>query len=108
MAKFFVGQRVRLRSSSLNENIGREGNVLAIGMWRHLDTLPDGVVLEYPGKWIDTYVRWDSPMLTTNGSTVKDCGVEGYRLEPILPEGAAPSIYSYQELMDKLREGERV
>lgn len=102
MVSLFVGQRVRLRSSAASENIGREGVVLAIGMWGHLDILPDGVVLEYPGKWVDTYVKWDYPILTTNGCTVKDCGVESFRIDPILPEGAQPSEFSFTELMDNL------
>lgn len=108
MSKFTVGQRVRLRSSAIVENVGREGIILAIGMWRHLDTLPDGSVLQYPGKWVDTYIRWDSPLMTTIGCTRKDCGVESYRLEPIVYDGAQPLGYSFEQMMSEFGVAEAV
>lgn len=93
MAKFFVGQRVKVKSvghPSLQFLLGAEAVVNEIGCdWysEHGEEV-DGVGVTIDGR--------------------DDWAFFPYQLEPILPEGAAPSIYSYQELMDKLREGERV
>lgn len=51
-----------------------------------------------PDQW-DSYV---APHLGTNGG--RNFGPNEDQLEPILPEGAAPSVYTFQQLMDSLRE----
>lgn len=107
MAKFAVGMRVRLVQSLLRENVGCEGVVTHIGNWVGGDTLPNGNRLQQ-GNSVDLFILWARPLLYSCGKMIKHGSSSSWKVEPILPEGAAPSIYSYQELMDKLREGERV
>lgn len=106
MAKFFVGQRVRLVGTTNANNFGAEGTVSYIGLWGYGDRLPCGYMYSVKEK-SDLYVNWDS-FIDAGDDRYLRGPIQSYRVEPILPEGAAPSIYSYQELMDKLREGERV
>lgn len=106
MAKFFVGQRVRLVSAVYPENNGAEGTITHMGSWGDGDTLPNGHRVRGPGH-ADVFVKW-SRALNYTFSIAGHGPCNSQRLEPILPEGAAPSIYSYQKLMDKLKEGERV
>lgn len=98
MAKFVAGMRVR-KVFSPNPNspvkVGSEGVV------DRLEFRPKGSRFGKSGVLSednDIFVRYGGKVYSE---------VSTY-IEPILPEGAAPSIYSYQELMDKLREGERV
>lgn len=92
MAKFAVGMRVRVNCPKSQVH-GNEACVKRVGV-PGFD--------EESGDFIGTeiYILCDAEY--------EFCVFEDHELEPILPEGAAPSIYSYQELMDKLREGERV
>lgn len=106
MAKFFVGQRVRLVGTTNPKNFGREGIVSSIGSWGYGDLLPCGYRYDSKEK-SDLYVDWDG-FIESGDNRYYRGPIQSYRVEPILPEGASPSIYSYQELMDKLREGERV
>lgn len=92
MTKFFVGQRVRcVYSASGAIPIGTEGHIHKIEETQ----MDNGGIAEclvvYPGfpSWF-----WDA-------------GSWGCRfgwIEPILPEGSAPSQYSFSDLMDSLRE----
>jgi hypothetical protein len=89
MAKFFVGQRVRIIGTvnpTMVIHVGKSGQIIS------------------GSRAFDAHWCVDD-LKATNG---KRAVWAEHHLEPILPEGAAPSIYSYQELMDKLREGERV
>lgn len=94
MGTFFVGQRVRIvdicdpRNASL---LGMEARVTEVT-----------VKLGWPMMGLDI-----KPIACEIG---EDGGLIWYgwgaaQLEPILPEGHTQSIYSFQELMDKCREG---
>lgn len=88
MAKFFVGQRVRLKFSRISGRVpaGAEGVIYAIR-----ESIGDaGLVNECDVIFSD----WPSPTGTY--------GVLFGQLEPILPEGAQPSEFSFTELMDNL------
>lgn len=82
MAKFFVGQRVRIvKVYKAKEALGKEATLLR---WRE------------SGCWeasVDGYGEW------FNGLWY---GFDEDQLEPILPEGAQPSEFSFTELMDNL------
>lgn len=85
MSKFFVGQMVRLVKAYHPENQGLEGRIVAM-----FDERESCI----PGWPINCVV---------------DAGASGDadhtdRLEPILPEGSAPSEYTFQQLMDNLQE----
>lgn len=91
MTKFFVGQMVRIvRCSFHHHYLGREARITAIG---------ESAIDRSNGRLI-------------HGTIQLDFVVDGYgracatadQLEPILPEGSAPSEYSFSELMDSLRE----
>lgn len=93
MSKFFVGQRVRIvRADTAIECIGREGRVIGvprvarnrkIGYWEGVPTEVDGIGrIDHHGR---TYV------------------FKTDYLEPILPEGSAPSEFTFQQLMDNLQ-----
>ena len=99
MAKFFVGQRVRLVRSDFSKNVGAEGVISHMGPWKSGDILPIGFILL--GSGTDVIVKWKQVMkykerMTDHGP----CTL--HRLEPILPEGAQPSEFSFTELMDNL------
>lgn len=102
MAKFAVGMRVRLVKFQ-----APSGGLPPIPVG------DCGVIIDFTtAESGDMTVRGDVLRMDCNCRVQFEFG--GFRashtdnIEPILPEGAAPSIYSYQELMDKLREGERV
>lgn len=95
MAKWFVGQPVRLRAMPLT------------GI--HVDSVPVGtegriVSLQFRPKGYPTSVG----PLSFDSDCVVDFiqyglrSTETSRLEPILPEGAAPSEYTAEELFEKL------
>lgn len=94
MSKFFVGQRVRLVRATRPENVGLEGRI------NRFEFTPRGTICR-TGKPAtidcDCVVDYD---------TAGDCCDHTSRLEPIIPEGAAPSELSYTELMDRLKAGE--
>lgn len=90
MAKFFVGQRVRVAWVRLAENshlIGSEGRITGIN-----DYLPGPII----------YALDSCPFKRDESGVYGFCAEQ---LEPILPEGHTPSIYSYKDLMDRCREG---
>lgn len=85
MKALFVGQRVRITGCSnprVAHHVGKEG-VVTSGS-------PD-----FPGHWVVDDLK------ASNGKVI---AWDPIRLEPILPEGSAPSEYSFSELMDSLRE----
>jgi len=96
VAHFFVGQRVRLVRAVHQENNGITGVITHIGPWRFGDKLPDGTFLGAHSA--DCFLRLDYPR--HDGDTVGPNKFE--HLEPILPEGAAPSEFTFSELMENL------
>lgn len=93
MSKFFVGQRVRIvGSGSFPQVIGSECRITALD--QESLGISDGVINKgmvqvdipppgYPGMHLCVKPAW---------------------LEPILPEGSAPSEFTFQQLMDNLQE----
>lgn len=106
MAKFFVGQRVRLVVTKTEFNRGREGSIIAVGHWGHRDILPCGLPLA-DKVHCDLYVCWDS-VVEAGGEFYKNGPIESYRVEPILPEGAQPLGYSFEQMMSEFRIAEAV
>lgn len=83
MAKFFLGQKVRI-VKSLVGNEGREGIVVEVGFSGEVEGF--GFVESAVAVKVGGYVGW-GPY---------------YCYEPILPEGDKPSEFSFSELMDNL------
>lgn len=81
MAKFFVGQKVRLVRPDNPKNQGREDIICEMFEER-----------EIIGGPANCKLRNSDPLCYTHTS----------RLEPMLPEGAQPSEFSFTELMDNL------
>lgn len=100
MAKFFVGQRVKLVSATTLSNVGSQGVITHLGSWRPGDRLPIGEVID-DGYWPDVIVQWDG-YVSYGGVRIDQGPSNTSRLEPILPEGAQPSEFSFTELMDNL------
>ncbi len=96
MSKFFVGQRVRiLWSMGWPELKGSEGSIVS--------RCPDGGIRGNSQWWVAPN-QWGShvaPHLGTGGGI--KFGPNESQLEPILPEGSAPSVYTFQQLMDSLQ-----
>lgn len=94
MRTVFIGQRVRLARPVQPENLGAEGVIRKI--------FP--AIATAGGHMVNCKVRWDRAVIGNASHTDQ--------LEPILPEGAAPSEYTAEELFDKLginvEEGETV
>lgn len=89
MSKFFIGQRVRIVGTQYfgtgPSPTGEEARITRRGVI--------GETTGFPYEWEVT---------TAHGRRVQCNGCE---LEPILPEGHTPSVYSFEELMDKCRSG---
>lgn len=96
MAKFFVGQRVRIVRAKHPENNGLTGVISHIGPWGRMDRLPSGDRLL--DRSADCYLRLDRPRHDGRTSGANDFD----QLEPILPEGAAPSDFTFQQLMENV------
>lgn len=94
MAKFLIGQLVRVawvHSADFAHEVGLEGRVSCVKSGCMGPTI---------------YGLNNAPIKYRSAAD----GMHAYgfleeQLEPILPEGQAPSVYSFQELMDKCREG---
>lgn len=99
MARFFVGQRVRVVRAFHPQNSGITGRIERIQRFSPGDPLPNGEFLS--GEVCDCWVELDRARHDGRTSGASSF----WRLEPILPEGHTQSIYSFQELMDKCREG---
>jgi hypothetical protein len=93
MSKFFVGQRVRIiGAGSFPQIIGCECRITKL----------DQVSLRiYDGGTDKGMVQVDMP---PPGYPWMHLCVKPEWLEPILPEGSAPSEYTFQQLMDNLQE----
>ncbi len=94
MSSFFVGQRVRIVWVHLERNasmVGREGRIIEIS-----DRDPKMTIHGLDISPIRTVV---------NDGMRTSYGYAADQLEPIIPDGAKPSEFSYQELMDRCREG---
>ncbi len=95
MAKFFVGQRVRVKF------VCRPENKVLVGL--------ETVVADL--CWMPT---WDEPIYGVREKPIVFDFGEGWvgfspdQLEPILPSGHRASDFSFHELMDKCRQGEGV
>lgn len=92
MAKFFVGQRVKVVSSTKKENLGIEANI-------------ESFVFTAKG----TKTRSGIPLSRDcNCAIVIDSGLRYAantdQLEPILPEGNQPCGMSYEEMMQEFKE----
>lgn len=93
MAKFFVGQRVRIvRTLHPLLKPGLEAAILEIGDFK--GAYPEGRIL--PGECKLEIFGFKAP----SGYWVASFN----QLEPILPEGSAPSEFTFQQLMDSLQE----
>ncbi|OBU59202.1 hypothetical protein [Stenotrophomonas maltophilia] len=85
MSKFFVGQRVRIKvSPEFPHLVGAEAKIIG-----------DGFYADEP--------IWDIRAAGEDDWYVEKDDAEEV-LEPILPEGSAPSEYTFQQLMDNLQE----
>lgn len=93
MSKFFVGQRVRkvfTPNPKAPVKVGSEGVITSIEIRPKGDPLPRGGDLSEDN---DLWVRYGEKVYSE---------VSRY-VEPILPEGSAPSVYTFQQLMDSLQ-----
>lgn len=81
MSKFFVGQRVRVVSST---------------------RLPQFVGAETRIEGIDDHHR--SPYILALRNGFRRVRSSALNIEPILPEGSAPSEFTFQQLLDNLQE----
>lgn len=88
MAKFFVGQRVRLVRACKPSNSGLTGRIREI----HPEVVGEG------GVAINCRCDWDDGTSDAWGHW----GTHTSRLEPILPSGHRAGTESFQELMDRL------
>lgn len=98
MSKFFVGQRVRIVRATHPQNNGLTGVISHIGPWEYLDILPSGRALG--SDHADCYLKLDRPRHDGNTGGANSF----WQIEPILPEGSAPSEFTFQQLMDSLQE----
>lgn len=102
MKKLFVGCRVRiLWSSGWPELAGQEGRI--VGTSSDLDATN---VIEDVCEWLTAPDSWGTPFapkVGRGGGNVFCPASE--QLEPILPEGSAPSEFStFNELLNNLKE----
>lgn len=97
MSKFFVGQRVRiLYSDGWPELAGSEGVISSVCPNRGINGRSQWRVA--PMQWGSHEAPYPSPLGARNFAPNED------QLEPILPEGSAPSEFTFQQLMDNLQE----
>jgi hypothetical protein len=101
MAKFFVGQRVRLVRPLSPSNQGATGRIIHLGSWRYGDSLPDGYI--YTGVFSDCVVCFDQLLKDASGVVAREFPTMTDRLEPITPEGSAPSEFTtLHDLLESL------
>lgn len=95
MAKFFVGQRVVLvRGFDLitrAKHYGLTGHIVGFCNFPIGTPTFEGIALPFVG---DVTIQWDGWVGRSTQNT--------NQIEPILPEGAQPSEFSFQELMGNL------
>jgi len=100
MPKFFVGQRVRiLYSHGWPELNNQEGRVVALDQVIH-----NGPGAGEQGYHVapDLWGTHKAPYRGLHGAEV--FGPRSEQLEPILPEGHKAGNFSYEELLDNLKE----
>lgn len=100
MAKFFVGQPVKLMwkraDSTTDRKVGAEGRIAVVGPWREGE------------------INFRNRVMTSNSDYLVDWNdgddsfVLSSQLEPILPDGHRAGDYSLSELLDRCRAGEGV
>ncbi len=96
MSKLFVGQRVRiLRSNGWPEIGGSEGIIISKSSNKGI--LGDSQWDVAPDQW-GSHV---APYPGIGGAEI--FGPNESQLEPILPEGSSPSVYTFHQLMDSLQ-----
>ena len=93
MAKFFVGQRVRV-IRSVSGQTGKTGRITHRGVWNRGDRLPCG------NKLADTILGWCNCFLLLDDGEKRPAHSDN--LEPILPEGHKAGDFSYEELLEHL------
>lgn len=96
MVTWFIGQRVRVVRPNDTRNMGITGNITNLGFWKDGDILPCGSI--YEGHIADCVIHFDRE----SAQGFIDQPAHTSQLEPILPEGAQPSEFSFTELMDNL------
>lgn len=95
MVKWFVGQKVKVLRASHPKNNGITGRITHIGPWSRWQRLPSGKLLDADSA--DCFLYLDSPR--HDGAMV---GANSfYQLESILPEGAQPLGYSFEQMMSE-------
>lgn len=94
MAKFYVGQRVRVVRPVHPQNMGLTASVSHIGPFKLGQFTADGF-----------RVPQDCDLAILCDGSCKPSCAQLWQIEPIQPSGAVPSEYSFTELMDKCREG---
>ncbi len=87
MAKFFVGQRVKIVSVD-----GCTENNYLLGL--------EGIVNEINCSWYSVNGEVDGGVVLTIGSE-HDWAFGEWQLEPSLPEGAQPLGYSFEQMMSE-------
>lgn len=91
MAKWFIGQRVKLARPSVPEHFGCTGFIHSFEFQEKGTECADGLL----DTDTDCTVMWD-------GQTVECCQLLS-QLEPILPNGAKPSEFvSVKDLLDSI------
>ncbi|MHC1670468.1 hypothetical protein ACODUO_15010 [Stenotrophomonas maltophilia] len=97
MSKFFVGQRVRiLWSLGWPEISGYEGVIVS-------EARDSGI--HGRSQWKVAPKQWGECVAPREGDAGGWIFAPGEdQLQPILPEGSAPSEYTFHQLMDSLRE----
>lgn len=90
MSKFFVGQRVRI--------VGAGSSKFLIGEETRINEIS---VRAYCAEAGEQYIGHRTEAVNASGRLF--VARESW-LEPILPEGSAPSEYTFQQLMDNLQE----
>jgi hypothetical protein len=84
MSKFFVGQRVRVIDCEDPCIEGEEARIIGESIYEGVDC-------------------WDVEAIGRNDLYCEKWEAD-WILEPILPEGSAPSEFTFQQLMDSLQE----
>lgn len=95
MVTWFVGLRVRIVRATHAANNGLTGVISHIGPYKFRDILPNGKLLGVDDA--DCFLKLDSPR--------HDGAMGGansfWQIEPILPEGAQPLGYSFDQMMSE-------
>lgn len=104
MVRFFVGARVKIVRADYAVNNGLTGFITHFGNWGFGEKLPNGDI--YGGRSrADCFLDLDSPRVT-DGRIQVPARLE--QLEPILPEGAQPLGYSFEQMMSEFGVAEAV